>query len=350
MNSYNSEDVIKGIAKGMYDFLNQGTTSANCQATQKVIVEGVRQAMSAESLRPLVQEAIIKALIDYLICKNEEVIAGVERGVFNYLLTRDHQIKDAVILALNAPHCGFGTASGGNSVLSVAIKSACKEFFEKNGSQLRSAIAKSGQTQPVKYTAKTLTLKTAKAFIKSPTKVDLSGFQIIDADAAKKLAKYRGSDLNLNSLRNLSKQVAKALAAAKDCCGLHLDSLTDLSLDAAMELGMFKGGIFLNALTDLSAEVAKELTKTPKRHLHFNSLKELSLDAAKELTKKQPKKNEADPDQHMVFGLELGGLRKPSEQVAEVLARYAGNFKSLSDEMIEALRRHNPEINITGVY
>ena len=218
-------------------------------------------------------------------------------------------------------------------------------------------------------TTKTLTLEIAKAFLKSPDEVVLSGFQTIDVDAAKELAKYRGSDLDLNGLTNLSIEIAQELAQSKadqlhlnglmelsaevakelaieGRCGLHLDGLTELSLNAAKELGTYKGGIFLNGLTELSAEVAKELTKSQKRHLHFNSLKELSLDVAKELTKK----NQADPDQHMVFGLELGGLRKPSEQVAKILARYAGNFKGLSDEVIEALRRHNPEINITGVY
>ena len=149
MSDYKSEDVIKGIAKGMFDFLNIGTTDANCQATQKVIAEGVRQAMSADGLTPAIQEAIKKATVDFLMKNNTEVLAGIQRGVKINLDNREGTIKDAVKEALQEPYAGFGSARG-NSVMHGSIKIAVKEFLESNQEQVISAFAKSGQTQPAK--------------------------------------------------------------------------------------------------------------------------------------------------------------------------------------------------------
>ena len=137
---------------------------------------------------------------------------------------------------------------------------------------------------------------------------------VISSETAKKLAEWKGSDLNFNGLTSLSPETAEIMAAWKGS-KLYLSGLTKLSPETVGKLAEWKGSfLYLNGLTRLSPETAEKLAKWKGRHayLHLNGLTRLSPETAEKLAERKWS--------HLSFD----GLTTLSPETAEKLAGWKG--------------------------
>ena len=142
---------------------------------------------------------------------------------------------------------------------------------------------------------------------------------VISSETAKKLAEWKGSDLNFNGLTSLSPETAEIMAAWKGS-KLYLSGLTKLSPETVGKLAEWKGSfLYLNGLTRLSPETAEKLAKWKGRHayLHLNGLTRLSPETAEKLAERKWS--------HLSFD----GLTTLSPETAEKLAGFEGGPKPL---------------------
>jgi hypothetical protein len=159
--------------------------------------------------------------------------------------------------------------------------------------------------------------ESAGALAQHKGRLCLRGLNTLSAPLAKKLAEEEKGDLK--RFKALSAKAAEALSRAK-CNTLRLDGLRELSPEVAKALAQNKGNLYLCGLTTLSPEVAEALA------------------------------------QHEGTGICLGwelagrGLTTLSDEAAKALAQYQGTLElgrltTLSDEAAKALRA-NPKIQL----
>jgi hypothetical protein len=171
---------------------------------------------------------------------------------------------------------------------------------------------------------KLLDVKTAKKSISDF--LDLDEYDSIDPKAAAILAAV-DSGLNLNGLKYLDLESAKALSKHTGENYLSLNGLEELDVDAAKELAKHNGQLNLNGIKMISLEVAKELAK-----IKFN----LSLNGVEEL-------NDVSGFANYGSLLRFEGLRKINDTAAEQLRDFKDIFvlkissASLSDNVLNAL-------------
>ena len=110
----------------------------------------------------------------------------------------------------------------------------------------------------------------------------LNGLTTLDADTARALAEFNGSELELNGLTTLDADTVRALAESK-LFRLTLNGLTTLDADTAMALAEFKGALLnLFSLTTLDADTARALAEF-KGNLSLDRLNTLDANTAKAL-------------------------------------------------------------------
>ena len=106
----------------------------------------------------------------------------------------------------------------------------------------------------------------------------------LPADAAACLAAWKGKDLFLNYLDQLSPKSAASLAAWKGDW-ICLNGLTDLPEPVAAALSKWPGKqLSLNGIKDLSPPAAQHLSRWTGRHLELTGLQALSAETARHLS------------------------------------------------------------------
>ena len=153
---------------------------------------------------------------------------------------------------------------------------------------------------------KALTAKQAKTLAKQQGSLGLMGVTELSPEAAEELGKHKGGPLHLDSLAEISGKVAKELGKHRG--SLFLDGLKELSPEAAEGLSKHEGYLSLNGLTTISGKAAKDLGRH-KGELLLNNIRELSPEAAKGLAK------------HRGY-LHLLSLRELSDEAAKALAKH----------------------------
>jgi serine/threonine protein kinase len=214
---------------------------------------------------------------------------------------------------------------------------------------------------------------------------------VISPETAKKLAEWKGEDLNFNGLTSLSPETAEIMAAWKgsnlylsgltrlspETVGklaewkgryLYLNGLTRLSPETVGKLAEWKGSsLYLNGLTRLSPETAEKLAEREWTHLSFDGLTTLSPETAEKIAKwkvvpNRPNLFELELSYQNQISISLGGLTSLSPETAEKLAEWKGSSEpklylngltSLSPETAEKLAEwkgsSEPKLYLNGL-
>jgi hypothetical protein len=133
----------------------------------------------------------------------------------------------------------------------------------------------------------------------------------LDAESARSLAEYRGYELDIQGLRELSPEACDALSACSSAW-LSLNSLTSLSEANACSLSRFKRNLQLNGLAELSDAAASALARFSGKVLRLEGLIELSDSAGHVALAMMLANHEA---------LGLGSLRRIGKKAAAALER-----------------------------
>ena len=169
-------------------------------------------------------------------------------------------------------------------------------------------------------------------------------FTSIEDAAAEELVNFDGDEIDLQSLSELSQNAACGLAKCE--AGLLLQGLTSLAAEAAIELAKHKGaGIALDGLSDLPDVVADALANY-QGILSLNGLQALSAVAARSLGCRKANITHLNgllelPDA-VAEGISAGegaialeGLKKLSDVAAASLAKHKGNIYLESLEQLD---------------
>jgi hypothetical protein len=252
-----------------------------------------------------------------------KVLSGVSAKL-NYLVVGE----DAGSKLAKAKELGTITIITEKEFLSMTSDSSSpKEMPKQKGASSR---------KPAFKGKKLLDVKTAKKSISDY--VDLDEYDSIDAKAAAILA-AEDSGLDLNGLKYLDLESAKALSKQEGENFLSLNGLEELDADTAKELSKHNGDLYLNGIKVISSEVAIELAKC-KFNLSLNGIEE--LEDASGFTK---------------FGhqLCLEGLKRISDRSAEQLKDFKGVLKlkiaseDLSDNVLSALSGFCPTYELLNL-
>ena len=174
---------------------------------------------------------------------------------------------------------------------------------------------------------KLLDVKTAKKSISDF--LDLDEYDSIEAKAAAILA-AEDSGVDLNGLKYLDLDAAKALAKNKGENYLSLNGLEELDVDIAKEISKHNGDLNLNGVKFISPEVARELAKC-QYNIFLNGIEELD-----------------DVSGFFPFQqiLSLQGLKKISDNAAEQLK----NFKDVLIIKITSAELPDNVLRALGVF
>ena len=201
-----------------------------------------------------------------------------------------------------------------------------KEFLKMMSSQKEKVNSKptSDKTKRTKVFIgkKLLDVKTAKKSISDF--VDLDEYDSIEAKAAAILAE-EDSYVNLNGLKYLDLDAAKALAKHKGENALSLNGLEELDVDVAKELSKHNGPLNLNGIKVISHEVARELAKC-----QFD----IFLDGIEEL-------DDVSVFENHTASLSLWGLSSLNDKISEQLSKKKGEF-ALRDDISDSFKELSP--------
>ena len=129
-----------------------------------------------------------------------------------------------------------------------------------------------------------LTKELAEQFLADRYSVNPGSYSALEIDAAKAISKYKGYDLNLSGLADISDAAAEAISKYKGG-RLSLSGLTNISDAAAEALSSYNGSLELNGLIGISVRSANALS-THKGDLSLKGLTSLSDAAAEVLSKR----------------------------------------------------------------
>jgi|LakMenE18May11ns_1017448.scaffolds.fasta_scaffold9847053_2 hypothetical protein len=170
--------------------------------------------------------------------------------------------------------------------------------------------------------------------------LDLSTIESLGSDVAKELSRFPDI-ISLNGLRSLSAEEAAYLAMAAPSASLELNGLPSLSVAAALALAKARCSyISLNSVQELSPELANALvaygTQAPLGSLlRLDGLRSVSLQVAEKL------------GHFHASGLSMNGLKDLGASEAEALASFRGTalllggLEKAEKGTIEAIARFN---------
>ena len=173
----------------------------------------------------------------------------------------------------------------------------------KNAAKKKNKAMEGTDNKPAFKGKKLLDVKTAKKSISDF--IDLDEYDTIEPKAAAILA-AEDSGVNLNGLKYLDLDSAKALAKNKFENYLSLNGLEEIDVDVAKEISKHKGDLYLNGLKIISPEVAFELAKC-NFNIYFDGVEELDDISAFLSFKKR---------------ISFQGVKKISEKAAEQLKKF----------------------------
>ena len=166
----------------------------------------------------------------------------------------------------------------------------------------------------------------------------LDSLKFLSAEAARRLARFKGGFLSLCGLVEISPEVAAALAGYQGSV-LSLNGLTDLTPEVAAELSAFHGLLTLNGIQTLT--VATAVALAPQRgDLILDGLLHLPVEVAEALSKHEGK------------SLSLESLRFMSDGAAKALKKYRGTLEMVIPAPIhrlEAQLQHSCQRHSVGV-
>ena len=144
----------------------------------------------------------------------------------------------------------------------------------------------------------------------------LFGLTTITPEVAEALSKFNGDNLNLMGLTSITPEVAKSLAGFKGSW-LSLDGLESITPEVAEALSKFKGDhLSLFGLTSITPEVAEAFVQGGKISM-FSHLEKITPEVAEALSKFS--------GDH----LDLNGLTSITPEVAEALSKFNGDHLNL---------------------
>ena len=147
----------------------------------------------------------------------------------------------------------------------------------------------------------------------------LDSLKFLSAEAARRLARFKGGFLSLCGLEEISPEVAAALAEYRGSV-LSLSGLTDLTPHVAAELSAFPCLLTLNGIMAIS--VATAVALAPQRgDLILDGLLHLPVEVAEALSKHEGK------------SLSMESLRFMSDAAAKALAGYRGKLELAVDDV-----------------
>ena len=155
----------------------------------------------------------------------------------------------------------------------------------------------------------------------------LDSLKFLSAEAARRLARFRGGFLSLGGLEEMAPEVAAAIAGYQGSV-LSLDGLTDLPPEVATELSAFPNLLTLNGIQTLS--VATAVALAPQRgDLILDGLIHLPVEVAEALSKHEGK------------SLSLESLRFMSDGAAKALKKYRGTLEMVIEDVESAGKQGN---------
>ncbi|MGI9469174.1 MAG: hypothetical protein ACR2OA_18795 [Rubripirellula sp.] len=189
----------------------------------------------------------------------------------------------------------------------------------------------------------------ASAYISRITgDLSLNGLHSISFAVAESLGKFRGMNLWLDGVQELSPDAAANLSriegadlfSSHSFLGLFLNGLTHLPDESAANLAQINSGLWLNGLQEISDTVAEYLSQTTEE-LWLTGLKHLSDQAAASLSKKPQE-------------LHLDGLEGLSTNAAEHFSNFEGvlylnGLKRISSSALRALCDTQADLALDGL-
>jgi hypothetical protein len=205
-----------------------------------------------------------------------------------------------------------------------------------------------------------VTAEAAAILAEQVVDLHLNGLSNLSVDAAHALARHRGLILSLNGLADIDVEVAAALGEYRG--HLILDGLQVLTPQLAEAFARHEGGLSLNGVTHIDANAAVHLSHQTFV-LSLDGLTLLTPEVATHLLDKQEERADAHADnlQQVVnavlgdYTLSLSGLANLTPELARVLAQHNGmlilnGLTTLSLEAARELQHYTgPLLALDGV-
>ncbi len=190
-----------------------------------------------------------------------------------------------------------------------------------------------------------VTAEAAAILAEQVVDLHLNGLSNLSVDAARALARHRGLILSLHGLTDIDVEVATALGEYRG--HLILDGLQVLTPQLAEAFARHEGGLSLNGITHLDANAAEHISHQTFV-LSLDGLTSLTPEVATHLIDKQEERADAHADNiqqafSAILGdhtLSLSGLTNLTPELARVLAQNNGMLilNGLTTLTLEAAR------------
>lgn len=149
--------------------------------------------------------------------------------------------------------------------------------------------------------------------------VYLNGLRVLTVEDAAELAKYKGPELHLDGLDQISEGAMQEFASRSSRARLYF-GLSSLSDGVAEAIGKLRDDVFLNRVTELSLANAQHISTPGSGFMSLDGLTDVSTELASKLVQRRG-------------ALSLSGLTKLTKPLAEALtaARHQLWLNGLTD-------------------